>query len=44
MELNNLEFSGVGLIHDSETGVEEEISVHAPLDLAQLILTLDTVV
>ena len=41
MELNNLEFAGAGLITDPQTGLEEQITVNAALDLAQLVLSLD---
>lgn len=41
MELNNLEFAGKGLITDPQTGLEEQITVNAALDLAQLVLSLD---
>ena len=39
MELEGLEFSGSGLITDPETNVQDRLTVHAQLDLAQIVLS-----
>ena len=41
MEVNDLEFSGSGLITDPETKVQEKIDLHAPLDLCQIVMSLN---
>lgn len=41
LEVGDLEFSGTGLITDPETKVQAKIELHAPLDLCQIIMSLE---
>lgn len=40
LEVNDLEFSGSGLLTDPETKVQAKIDLHAPLDLCQIVFSL----
>lgn len=41
MEINKLEFAGVGTITDHKSGRKERINLKADLDLAQLVISLE---